>query len=118
MNRMKLRIAVATCMALSATSARAEWMNGNELHDMCSSTGAMDRALCLSYVIGVLDGTRYLDQPLKTPIGATGGQVRDVVARYLANHPDSRTLPARKLVKTAIIEAWPELQAKPKSRKR
>lgn len=106
----KLILPLAAALALQAAPARADWMNGNQLQDMCASTSGIDRGLCLSYVMGVLDGARFLDRPLKTPIDATGGQVRDVVAKYLAVHPESRTKPARLIVKAAVVEAWPELQ--------
>lgn len=113
MSALRLTLALATGLALSSAPARAEWMSGNELHDTCSSGTAVDKALCLSYVMGVLDGSRFLDQPLKTPTGATGGQVRDVVAKYLEDHPETREQPARTLVKSAVVEAWPKLQSKP-----
>jgi len=108
-----LKLALAAGLGWAATPAHAEWMNGNQLHDMCSASSPVDQALCLTYVMGVLDGTRYLDAPPGTPKGATGGQVRDVVARYLVNHPESRTLPARKIIRSAVIDAWPALQPKP-----
>ncbi len=119
MSAIKLRPAIALGavslgLVLSAAPARAEWMSGNELHETCASGSAVDKALCLSYVMGVLDGSRFLDQPLKTPTGATGGQVRDVVSKYLADHPEVREQPARTLVKSAVMDAWPKLQPKPK----
>lgn len=113
MSAIRLTLALATGLALSTAPARAEWMSGNQLHDTCSSGTAVDKALCLSYVMGVLDGSRFLDQPLKTPTGATGGQVRDVVAKYLEDHPETREQPARTLVKSAVVDAWPKLQPKP-----
>ncbi len=112
MSTIRPYLMLATGLALSTVPARAEWMSGNQLHDTCSSGTAVDKALCLSYVMGVLDGSRFLDQPLKTPTGATGGQVRDVVAKYLDDHPETREQPARTLVKAAVVEAWPKLQPK------
>ncbi len=119
MSVIKLRPAIAMGavslgLALAAEPARAEWMSGNELHETCASGSAVDKALCLSYVMGVLDGSRFLDEPLKTPTGATGGQVRDVMSKYLADHPEIREQPARVLVKSAVVDAWPKLQVKPK----
>lgn len=108
----KTMLALSAALALQASPARADWMNGNQLQDICASTSGIDRGLCLSYIMGVLDGARFIDQPLKTPADATGGEVRDVVAKYLAIHPESRTQPARMLVKVAVVEAWPELQGK------
>lgn len=107
------RLALAFALALWATSAQAEWMDGNQLEDMCVSTSALDRGLCLSYVMGVLDGARFQAQPLKTPDGTSAGQVRDVVVRYLANHLEGKAQPARMIIKVAVVEAWPALQPKP-----
>lgn len=115
MSAMKSSLVLAAGLALSTVPARADWMSGNELHETCASGSAVDKALCLSYVMGVLDGLRFLDLPLKTPVGATGGQVRDVVSKYLADHPETREQPARVLVKSAVVDAWPKLQPKPKA---
>lgn len=122
MSTMKLSLALMAGIAALPTAARAEWMDGNELHETCTTTAPLDRALCLSYVIGVLDGLRYLPQPPVTPTGATAGQVRDVVAKYLTDHPEKRDQQARMIVRTAVADAWPELQpkvkVKPKAKKR
>jgi len=112
----KLILAFAAAFMLQAAPARADWMNGNQLQDMCASTSGIDRGLCLSYIMGVLDGARFLDRPLKSPTDATGGQVRDVVAKYLAVHPESRAQPARLIIKAAVVEAWPELQGSVKEK--
>ncbi|WP_292632066.1 MULTISPECIES: Rap1a/Tai family immunity protein [unclassified Novosphingobium] len=100
-------------------------MSGEQLHETCSATVPVDRAMCLSYVIGVLDGFRALDRPPKTPLDATAGEVRDVVTRYLADHPEQRTLQGRDVIRAAIVAQWPKLQPpkpkpkpKPKPRKK
>lgn len=109
--------AVTGAFALSVP-ARAEWMDGNQLHDTCSPPAALDRAMCLSYVIGVLDGLRYLSQPPVIPKGTTAGQVRDIVAGFLADHPEKRDQQARMLVRAAVVDAWPQLQPKVKPKPR
>lgn len=102
-------------LLLAATPARAEWMSGEQLHETCAATTPVDRAMCLTYVIGVLDGFRDLDRPPVTPPEASAGEVRSVVARYLADHPEKRTLQGREVIRAAIITEWPKLQpAKPK----
>lgn len=113
-----LSLVLAAGLGLVAAPAHAEWMSGNQLYDTCSAASPIDRGLCLSYVMGVLDGFRSMDLPPRTPEGATGGQVRDVVTKYLVYHPESRTLPARTIVKSAVVDAWPDLQPrlKPKPR--
>jgi len=116
MPSLKLHLAAIAGIAALSTPAHAEWMDGNQLHDTCSTTAPLDRATCLSYVIGVLDGLRYLSQPPVTPKGATAGQLRDVVAKYLTDHPEKRDQQARTLIRSAVAEAWPELQPKAKAK--
>ncbi|OYX64370.1 MAG: hypothetical protein B7Y89_01780 [Novosphingobium sp. 32-60-15] len=113
MPKTRLRLTLVASLAALSTPAHAEWMDGNQLHDTCATPAPLDRAMCLSYVIGVLDGLRYLPQPPVTPKGATAGQVRDVVAKYLIDHPEMRDQQARILVRAAVASAWPELQPKP-----
>ncbi|TWH88484.1 hypothetical protein IQ25_00606 [Novosphingobium taihuense] len=97
---------------LLATPARAEWMSGEQLQDTCSTTAPVDRAMCLSYVIGVLDGFRSLDRAPKVPESVSAGEVRSVVASYLADHPEARSLEGRMVVKAAVADAWPDIQPK------
>lgn len=112
MSAVKFIAALAVAIAALPAPAQAEWMDGNQLHDTCATPAPMDRAMCLSYVIGVLDGMRYLPQPPVTPKGATAGQIRDVVAKYLTDNPAMRDQQARMIVKAAISDAWPKLQPK------
>lgn len=99
-------------VALLATPARAEWMSGAQLNEACSAKAPVDRAMCLSYVIGVLDGFRSMERPPKVPDDVSAGQVRDVVAAYLASHDEAQTLQGRMVVKAAIVDAWPDIQPK------
>ncbi|HQS97479.1 MAG: hypothetical protein B7X90_15110 [Novosphingobium sp. 17-62-19] len=102
-------------LLLIAAPAHAEWMSGEQLHETCAATTSVDRAMCLTYVIGVLDGFRDLDRPPVTPPETSAGEVRSVVARYLADNPGKRTLQGREVIRAAIITEWPKLQpAKPK----
>lgn len=101
------------------TPARAEWMSGAQLRDTCAPGTPVDRAMCLSYVIGVLDGFRALDRPPRTPRDTSAGEVRDVVVRYLEAHPEQHRLQGRQIVRAAIVAEWPKLQpARPKPRKK
>ncbi|MCY1672718.1 Rap1a/Tai family immunity protein [Novosphingobium sp. SL115] len=101
-------------LAFAATPAHAEWMNGSQLNDTCTSTAPVDRAMCLSYVMGVLDGYRALPQPPVTPDDISAGKVRDVVVAYMTDHPEILEKQGRTVVKTAIADAWPKLQPKAK----
>ncbi|WP_156135891.1 Rap1a/Tai family immunity protein [Novosphingobium subterraneum] len=99
-------------LTLLATPARAEWMSGAQLNEACSAKAPVDRAMCLSYVIGVLDGFRSMERPPKVPDDVSAGQVRDVVATYLASHDEAQTLQGRMVVQAAIADAWPDIQPK------
>lgn len=103
---------VLATVALLPSPARAEWMSGAQLNEACSAKAPVDRAMCLSYVIGVLDGFRSMERPPKVPDDVSAGQVRDVVATYLASHDEARTLQGRMVVKAAIADAWPDIQPK------
>ncbi len=109
---MKVYLVAATGFALLSSAARAEWMSGEQLAEVCSTTVPVDRAMCLSYVMGVMDGVRYLDAPPRTPIGTSAGEVRDVVVVYLAEHPEARALQGREIVRAAVVAAWPKIQPK------
>jgi|GEM_PF-5784755 len=102
-------------LLLAATPAHAEWMSGEQLHETCAAPTPVDRAMCVTYVIGVLDGFRDLDRPPVTPPEASAGEVRSIVARYLADNPEKRALQGREVIRAAIVAEWPKLQpAKPK----
>lgn len=114
---MKVCLFAAAGFALLATPARAEWMNGEQLAEVCSTTVPVDRAMCLSYVMGVMDGVRYLDAPPRTPVGTSAGELRDVVVAYLGEHPEARALQGREIVRAAVVAAWPRIQPKAAVRK-
>jgi hypothetical protein len=105
-------LTVLAASVLLASPARAEWMSGEQLQETCSARAPVDRAMCLSYVIGVLDGYRALERPPRVPEDVSAGQVRDVVAAYLASHDEARKLQGRMVVKAAIVDAWPDIQPK------
>lgn len=105
-------VLIGACAFLPGTAARGEWMSGRQLAETCATGVAVDRAMCVAYVMGVLDGYRERAQPVRTPADATAGQVRDVVAAYIAENPEKQALEGRELVKAAVIAKWPELQPK------
>ncbi|MFM6830762.1 MAG: Rap1a/Tai family immunity protein [Novosphingobium sp.] len=114
---MKVYLAAAMVFAGCAAPARAEWMSGEQLAEVCLGAVPVDRAMCLSYVMGVMDGVRYLDAPPRTPVGTSAGEVRDVVVAYLGEHPEARGLQGREIVRAAVVAAWPKVQPKVPVRK-
>lgn len=103
---MKRLIALALGFSALPTTAHAEWINGNQLHEWCSSSNQYFASQCMGYILGSLDAT----PELKTPENATRGQVRDVIVKYLREHPEHRDMPAGMVIIMAAFEAWPSYQ--------
>jgi len=84
---------------------------GNDLLEKCRTQNPM----CLGYVSGVIDasqmyqsaGTNRLVCP---PTGVTRTQVRDVVVRFLEEHPESRQRAAAVIALSAMGKAFPCVQ--------
>jgi hypothetical protein len=84
------------------------YYDGNTLLDLCRR----DDNLCIAYVVGVVDGqlsaivgtSRTL--PYCTPVNSTSGQVKDVVVKFLNDHPEERHLLGSVLVAEALSQAW------------
>lgn len=111
-----MRLIVMTLGALlTGSTANASFLTGNELHDYCESLPGT----ALGYIMGVADfnGINLAVVDLNgqsvqakkfvcIPANATGDQTKDVVCKYLADHPKDRNLPAPILVYSALLDAW------------
>ena len=93
--------------------AMAYFVDGNALHKVCQYPNVefFPYGDCLGYTSGVSDvmtGGNIVDG-LRACIGTnvSRGQAKDVVKRWLENHPQYRHLPARSLVAAALAEAFP-----------
>lgn len=98
---------VVTALTLLATSAQAEFYNGNELLTRMNNkeNSIVDNMLSLGYVAGVHDtnnGARFC-----TPTTATSGQVRDVVHKWVLANPEWRDYSGDMVVTFALSSAWP-----------
>ena len=105
---MKTQMMFAAAIAMAVpTPSFAYFIDGNKLYSECTQDASL---FCLGYIDGISDG---LDLARATnsrqqcaPVGVSAGQVKDVVVRYLYNHPESRNLEAGYLVVAAIGDAW------------
>ena len=111
------RLAAATaavalaCLPASAQGARF-FYTGNELWSLCSGKSDYASGVCIGFVAGVADtlavGTGILGLGRACfPEQVTEGQARDVVKRYLEQHPERRHYTAANLVAEALVEAFP-----------
>ena len=88
-------VVVAVVVAANA-GARAEFMEGNDLYDACTSPDS--KLVCLGYVMAIADATQAPAAVKRSPmcpgLEVMAEQVVDVVTRYLAAHPEKRHLSA------------------------
>jgi len=93
---------------------------GNRLYEQCTSdqrsaTYWYDDAACTAYIQGFIEGATSFQElwPAETPKAiclpatVTAGQMRDVVVKYLAEHPERRHLSAMASITSAAMRAFP-----------
>lgn len=95
----------ALIVALCATAAHAEFLDGNELLDRMRSTEPVRRAVAIGYVMGVHDTMAKINHC--TPANVTSGQLRDIVQNYITNTPARRHESADVLVMDALKIGFP-----------
>jgi Rap1a immunity proteins len=127
--RNLIRSGLAILVALSAPTAQAVvtgdvFMSGNYLYERCTSQHADMQMECLGYVLGIADAISQANafaEETAAPdaahlggwkacipvVGVVGGQLVDIVKRYLTKHPEKRHLAAVSLVAGAFQEAFP-----------
>ena len=106
-------IAVCVCVSAWPASARG-FIDGNKLHDICVETDErIVGTVCAMYVAGVVDAMLVMKDMIGeqiafcVPEGVTIGQLVDVFAKYLRDHPEERHLHGAVLVITAVSDAFP-----------
>jgi Rap1a immunity proteins len=108
---MKLAASFAFFLGLcSAAQAEGYFRTGNQLYSECNSGDVTDVAMCLGYVMGILDQIELYADVSKTrtciPANVTAGQVKDVVLKQMIEDPANRNLPASSIVFQAAFKAW------------
>ena len=123
MNDRRWMVGVAVALVIVALiwgAVSPTWaasITGNDLYEDCQAKTTnpiyyQKRFGCLGYINGVLDATIGPDNGLVgfkfCPADTiTRGQVRDVVIKWLSDHPQDRDIQASILVVIALREAWP-----------
>jgi hypothetical protein len=93
--------------------ARASFIDGNYLHDVCkfTDTGLFQFGDCLGFTSAVADVLTggHIVSGYRACIGTnvSRGQAKDVVKQWLENHPQHRHLAAHRLVAAALAEGFP-----------
>ena len=103
-----LRLALIITL-LFASPVRAGFYTGNDMHEKCSGSD-YGRTFCMAYSIAVADlmeTEAVADWTACMSENVTAGQIRDIVTRWLANHPQDRHYTAPSLIAQALSEAFP-----------
>jgi len=100
---MKSIIATLGMMIALSSAAHAGFYDGNELHQHCSDVNSpYYEGFCIAYIAAAAD-----DMPcLNNVENLNAGQVRDVVKKYLNDHPERRQYNANFLSRNAIGVAF------------
>lgn len=113
---LRLIAGICLCVALMfPAQAKAGFLDGNDLHKMCTSKNVRDRDTCLGYTMGVSDAMDGLQATGKSYFGhracATKAmqdtKVRAIVVDYLKKNPKRRQYGAANLVAEALAKAFP-----------
>lgn len=96
---------VFAILALSSSTASADFYDGNKLRQLLDSNNAIDTGIFWGYVAGLADlsygVTICPDQNVRLSQSAA------VVKKYLAENPQAWNLPASTLVLSALKGAFP-----------
>ena len=100
-------IAVLTALATySVAHAQARYFqDGNKLLQDLNSSGNIDKAHAMGYIIGVVDTLNTYMFCL--PHNVRAGQLSDMIRNYLNNTPAERHLPADVVIAGALSAVFP-----------
>ncbi|QDZ06400.1 hypothetical protein FPZ24_02020 [Sphingomonas panacisoli] len=96
-----------------AASSMGTFYTGNKLYKLCTAPpGDSDVGLCLGLVGGASDMLAAIQgiaggSSVCTSSNVTLGQEKDVVVKYLSDHPEVRDRSAASIVLVALSQAFP-----------
>lgn len=103
--------ALALVLVSAAASAQAavSWMNGYELKEYCQKS-SWERGICLGFTSAVAN--IVANEPVAgwracIPDGVTRGQLRDIMVKFLDDHPEKLHHSAASLAARAYEEVFP-----------
>lgn len=89
----------------------ADFFDGNKLYDTCSDEDSgVKVGMCIGYILGVVDlyeGTRNSFKMSKCiNANVNGGQLQDIMLKYLKRNPETRHQPGALLIRNALNETF------------
>jgi hypothetical protein len=104
---MRTFISAAILFALTSPSAAEYFDTGNDLYRLCQEReGSWQSMACAAAVSGGFDMMIALGYICTSPGEKERAQVRDVVVRYLRDHPENRGVPAAFSIILAMEDAF------------
>ena len=111
MSKWLMAAAVVLVLAGEARSARDTAISGNDFLEWCTSTPKPSEFICVGYLLGTAEMIKLMREfgtdaafPC-LPDNAIVGQYRDIVVRWLKEHPELRHEGALTAVILALKEA-------------
>ncbi len=107
--RLVVLLSGCAASALPAIPVKANFVDGNDLHEQCRTRSAS----ALNYILGVHDTQQTVaglgkQEKLVCPWGrVSSGHVVEAVCRYLQNNPDQRNRSGSSIVLKVLGEAFP-----------
>ena len=101
------KLIVALCVALSVTTAKAEFWTGNDLYYSIISTDINKRFQALGYIMGIYDMGIHGAFCPQTEQGITVGQLQDMIKQHLEQNPSQRHRVADRLIAELFKQVWP-----------
>jgi hypothetical protein len=113
----KLALTVLICLSfLQVVTARADFINGDQLRLYCTSKNPNDEAVCFVYIAGAVDAFTTIDlmgekasgtkRQFCLPDGISPDQLKDTTMTWLARPEANLDLAATLLIWGAIKDAY------------
>lgn len=90
---------------MAAGPASAAFITGNQLMEHCRN---QNRSFLLGYAMGSADHLQFfMPEKVCIPVQVTGGQLVDILCKYVDEHPGMRHLTGEYLAFASLNEAFP-----------
>ena len=106
MHNLNKWLSICTLACALVTPAEANFVSGNYLLDTCEKTDNISSSFCIGTILAYYDMLYEMEYYCGDGSQRTPGQIRDVVVKYLREHPEHRDTRASALAFFAIIDAF------------
>lgn len=105
------RLAFALTIALMLSPRAVLALDGNQMLQTCENTSGYNQGFCLGYLMGVVNSLVNGAVPLMCKNSkndfVTLGQMKDIVLKFLSDHPESRHCGAIDITYVSLRNLFP-----------